>query len=391
MLLNHTYPVSQKDFGKYGAYVMQDDVLFPTLTCKEVITFSARLKLNLTGSELRQKVDEIIESLGLLKCKNTKIGSQTIKGLSGGERKRTAIGVEMITDPKILFLDEPTSGLDSFTAHKIVKLLVDQSRLGKTVIATIHQPSSNTFSLFDKLILLMDGNPIYQGKASQAANYFTSLGFKIPKFANPSDYFLKEFFVPFHRTIEDDLKLQKLIENYSDRILPQLLNSEEDHKDEDVESISSSTLSISPSRANFFIEFKEILIRATKNILREPTFIKMRCLQTLVLCVLSILIFYSLDHSQKGVSGKIGYFFFTSMNQTMIGMMSILLVFIVERPVFLREYASHTYGVNSYFLAKSLVESPLQVVFLVVEATGVYFFIGLTVEVERYLVFVLVV
>lgn len=79
------------------------------------------------------------------------------------------------------------------------------------------------------------------------------------------------------------------------------------------------------------------------------------------------------------------------MNQTMIGMMSILLVFIVERPVFLREYASHTYGVGAYFLAKSLVESPLQVVFLVVEATGVYFFIGLTVEVERYLVFVLVV
>jgi len=118
-----------------------------------------------------------LESLGLLKCRKTLIGSQQIKGLSGGERKRTAIGVELITNPSIIFLDEPTSGLDSFTANKIVKLLVDQAKLGKTVIATIHQPSSSTFALFDRLLLLMDGYTIYQGPANQATDHFAKLGY----------------------------------------------------------------------------------------------------------------------------------------------------------------------------------------------------------------------
>ena len=158
VLLNDSYQVSHKNFGKYGAYVMQEDVLFPTLTCEEVIRFSARLKLNLEGEDLSKKVNDMIESLGLTKCRHTYIGNHLMKGLSGGERKRTAIAVEMITDPKILFLDEPTSGLDSFNAHKIVKLLISQARRGKNIIATIHQPSSNTFALFDKLILLMEGH-----------------------------------------------------------------------------------------------------------------------------------------------------------------------------------------------------------------------------------------
>jgi ABC-type multidrug transport system ATPase subunit len=140
-------------------------VLFPTLTCEESIEFAGRLRTNTKGAELKEKVNNVIHDLGLAKCRNTFIGSQTLKGLSGGERKRTAIGVELICNPSILMLDEPTSGLDSFTARKIVDLLVKQSRMGKTVIATIHQPSSQTFALFDKLLLLMDGHVIYQGLA----------------------------------------------------------------------------------------------------------------------------------------------------------------------------------------------------------------------------------
>jgi len=199
VVINEDYPVTQKDFGKYGAYVMQDDVLFPTLTWEEVIRFSARLKLDIKGEELERKVNGMIDTLGLVKCRNTMIGNYLFKGLSGGERKRTAIAVEMITDPQVLFLDEPTSGLDSFNANKIVRLLVAQSRMKKTIIATIHQPSSNTFALFDKLILLMDGNWIYQGEAKDSVNHFEKLGFKIPQYANPSDYFLKEFSISLTR------------------------------------------------------------------------------------------------------------------------------------------------------------------------------------------------
>ena len=88
-----------------------------------------------------------------------------IGGLSNGERKRTAIGIELISEPSVLLLDEPTSGLDSFNALKIVKILNKQVKKGRIVISTIHQPSSACFDCFDKLLLLMEGHCIYQGKA----------------------------------------------------------------------------------------------------------------------------------------------------------------------------------------------------------------------------------
>ena len=125
VLINDTTPVIQKDFGKYGAYVMQDDILFSTLTCRECLVFAGWLRVNKAEDLIQKWVDVLIEELGLQNCKDTFVGNAMIKGLSGGEKKRTAIAVELITSPKILFLDEPTSGLDSFTAKWIVGLLQD--------------------------------------------------------------------------------------------------------------------------------------------------------------------------------------------------------------------------------------------------------------------------
>lgn len=102
-----------------------------------------------------------MHDLGLLHVADTLIGNARFKSLSGGERKRTAIGVELISDPSMVLLDEPTSGLDSFKALQIVKLLERLARSGKTIIATIHQPSSEAFSLFDRLILMADGHIMY--------------------------------------------------------------------------------------------------------------------------------------------------------------------------------------------------------------------------------------
>lgn len=103
----------------------------------------------------------MLEELGLTNVKDVLIGSAMQKTISGGERKRTAIGVELITDPSLILLDEPTSGLDSFKALQIVKLLDRQAKKGKTVISTIHQPSSEAFATFDRLILMMDGYVMY--------------------------------------------------------------------------------------------------------------------------------------------------------------------------------------------------------------------------------------
>jgi len=111
-------------------------------------------------------VNQVAEDLGLVKCFNTLVGSPLKKTISGGERKRVSIGVEMISDPSLLMLDEPTSGLDSFKSLELLKLLYEFARFrGKTIIATIHQPSSQCFGYFDKLFLLAEGRIIYQGRA----------------------------------------------------------------------------------------------------------------------------------------------------------------------------------------------------------------------------------
>jgi ABC-type multidrug transport system ATPase subunit len=102
-----------------------------------------------------------LKDLDILHVQNVSIGSATRKTISGGEKKRTAIGVELITDPSLILLDEPTSGLDSFMALSVVKILKKQARKGKTIISTIHQPGSDSFRLFDRLILMSDGHIVY--------------------------------------------------------------------------------------------------------------------------------------------------------------------------------------------------------------------------------------
>ena len=148
---------------------------------------------------------------------NTKIGDVLQKTISGGERKRTSIGVELITDPSILLLDEPTSGLDSFNAFKIVKLLHDISKTqNKTILSTIHQPSSASFAEFDQLLLMMDGYIVYQGKAKYAIQYFNRIGFDCPKFANPADFLMKKVQVNYPKSTKDELNVKILVEKFND-------------------------------------------------------------------------------------------------------------------------------------------------------------------------------
>jgi len=113
-----------------------------------------------------------------------------VKGVSGGERKRTSIGVELITDPNLIFLDEPTTGLDSFTATSVVDTLKELAQSGRTIISTIHQPNSDIFENFDQLMLMALGKIIYFNKASMAVNYFKGIGYECPALSNPADYFM---------------------------------------------------------------------------------------------------------------------------------------------------------------------------------------------------------
>jgi ABC-type multidrug transport system ATPase subunit len=125
-------------YSAFSAYIQQDDVLFQALTVRECLEFSAKMKIKGSDEERKKRVDELIKDLKLTKCQNTYIGGPLLKGVSGGERKRTSIGVELISNPSLIFLDEPTTGLDSYTATKVMKVLRRLADSGRTIIQTIH-------------------------------------------------------------------------------------------------------------------------------------------------------------------------------------------------------------------------------------------------------------
>ena len=251
-------------FGKYASYVMQDDVVFAYFTVKEALTFAARLKLNISEEEQDRRIMQLIDDLGLQECIDTQVGSVMKKLISGGERKRTAIGVELITDPKVILLDEPTSGLDSFTAVKIVRTLQKLARTrNKTIVSTIHQPSSEAFSFCDRLILLADGHMVYQGPAKESYNYF-NMGSLGKKNQNPCDFFMRELSINYPKKQVDDDKLEKYLTKYQQEHAQKVIT--------EMERIRFQPLNI--AHANQMIPFGKqlgiLLGRSTIFVKREP-------------------------------------------------------------------------------------------------------------------------
>lgn len=157
--------------------------------------FAAKMRLQGSAESKERRVDYLIKRLRLSKAQNTKIGGALLKGVSGGERKRTSIGVEIITDPQMIFLDEPTTGLDSYTAFVLIDIFKELCSESKTVICTIHQPTSEMYAQFDRLMLLVEGKIIYFNKASLAVDYFSqiecdNIRFACPSKSNPADFFM---------------------------------------------------------------------------------------------------------------------------------------------------------------------------------------------------------
>nr|GMD73736.1 ABC transporter G family member 15-like [Ipomoea batatas] len=180
------------DYGVV-AYVAQEDVLLGTLTPRETITYSAKLRLptTLTDDEIKQIVEGTIMEMGLLDCADRLVGNWQMRGISGGEKKRLSIALEILVRPHILFLDEPTSGLDSAAAFFVVHALKNISSDGRIVVSSIHQPSSEVFALFDDLYLLSGGETVYFGEAQMAKEFFAEAGFPCPSRRNPSDHYLR--------------------------------------------------------------------------------------------------------------------------------------------------------------------------------------------------------
>ncbi|KAI5476299.1 ABC transporter [Pseudohyphozyma bogoriensis] len=185
--------VGDQEYRRVVGFVDQEDTLMPTLTVYETILYSALLRLprEMSYEDKKMRVLETMHELGILGIRDSRIGGEGIRGISGGEKRRVSIACELVTSPSILYLDEPTSGLDSFNAFNVVESLVQLSRTYKrTVVFTIHQPRSNIVALFDKLLLLASGKLIYSGNAKDCQSYFSSVGWACPPGFNIADYLI---------------------------------------------------------------------------------------------------------------------------------------------------------------------------------------------------------
>ncbi|KAI4348846.1 hypothetical protein L6164_009516 [Bauhinia variegata] len=382
-------------------FVAQDDVLFPHLTVRETLTYAARLRLpkTLTKEQKEKRAIDVIHELGLERCQDTMIGGSFVRGVSGGERKRVSIGNEILINPSLLFLDEPTSGLDSTTALRIVQMLQDIAEAGKTVVTTIHQPSSRLFHKFDKLILLGKGSLLYFGKASEAMVYFQTIGCSPLIAMNPAEFLLdlangniNDVSVPSE--LEDKVQMgnaetetqngkpspavvhEYLVEAYESRV------AETEKKklmvplplDEEVKSKVSSKREWG---ASWFEQFSMLFCRGIKE-RRHDYFSWLRITQVLSTAVILGLLWWQSDaKTPKGLQDQAGLLFFIAVFWGFFPVFTAIFTFPQERAMLNKERAADMYRLSAYFVARTTSDLPLDLILPVLFLVVVYFMAGL--------------
>ncbi|CAJ1393309.1 unnamed protein product [Effrenium voratum] len=365
------------------AYVMQKDEMFATSTPTEALSFSASLRLS-GPRDRKELISELLGSLGLRSCSHTYIGNAVLNGLSGGQRKRTAIGVELITRPDIVCLDEPTSGLDSFAAYQVMSVLKDLGKAGCTIICTLHQPSSEIFALVDQVICLCDGRCLWAGDREQMVGYFSTVGYPCPVGFNPAD------FVIFLMQTEPKSKTDELTQIWTRKHAEaaafcsesSLTSPYDEHELCRTPKVRSG---FSTAQKGFGQQLRQLAKRELRAVVRDRTTLAVRVTLSVVLTFLFGLVFQGVgrtiletkdqnifDQMWTGLTyaevtalrkRKLEWHFNALVQVALVAMFSacqpVILTFPLERPVFLREYSSGTYSVLPYYLSKMVVEVPL--------------------------------
>ncbi|KAM7334898.1 hypothetical protein ACRRTK_005375 [Alexandromys fortis] len=394
------------NFKCTSGYVVQDDVVMGTLTVRENLQFSAALRLPTTmkNHEKNERINMVIKELGLEKVADSKVGTQFIRGVSGGERKRTSIGMELITDPSILFLDEPTTGLDSSTANAVLLLLKRMSKHGRTIIFSIHQPRYSIFKLFDSLTLLASGKLMFHGPAQAALEYFASAGYQCEPYNNPADFFLDVINGDSSAVVlnrEEEPQRENKTEEPSKREKPIIENLAEFYANSSIYRETKAELDRLPrnQKKKGILAFKEttyttsfchqlrwIARRSFKNLLGNPQASVAQLIVTTVLALIIGAIYFDLKNDSSGIQNRAGVLFFLTTNQCFTSVSAVEL-FVVEKKLFIHEYISGYYRVSSYFFGK-LISDLLPMRFLpsVIFTCILYFMLGLKNEVGAFFI-----
>ena len=345
------------------SFVVQDDEgLLPSLTVRETLRFAAQLRLpkSMTKEQKIRRAETVLLKLGLKACADTVIGSEFVKGISGGEKRRVSIAVQVLTDPKILLADEPTSGLDAWTASSLLDLLVELANEGRTVICTIHQSRSDMFSRFGNLLLLAKGGSVvYSGKANRMIEYFNSVGYKVPPLNNPADFALDLSSLDYQsseKEAESRGRVNKLVQDWK--------KSEKQFANElplsDVRTISQWE-SLRRELAPFVTVFPILLKRSIINFKRQPNAMISRIVQVAAFGLIMTIWFARLGNNYVDVQNRVG--FVQEITALMfVGMLNNISVYVDERNVFYKEFEDRVYRVEPFFFSYMAIELPFEII-----------------------------
>lgn len=377
-------------------FVTQDDILYPHLTVKETLLFCSLLRLpnTLSTKEKTQVAESVIKELGLGKCENTIIGNTFIRGVSGGERKRVCIGHELLVNPSLLLLDEPTSGLDSTSAYRLVSILGSLAKKGKTVVTSMHQPSSRVYQMFDSVLLLSEGQCLYFGKGSDAMDYLASVSF-FPSFPmNPADFMLDlangiaQADYCQGDTEKSNVK-QSLVSAYNNLLAPKVKECL------DADSIATDRLHKGSLRSregerrtnSWFSQFTILLHRSLKE-RRHESFNSLRVFQVVAAAVLAGSMWWRSDI--HNVHDRLGLLFFISIFWGVFPAFNAVFTFPQERAIFTKERASGMYTLSSYFMARLVGDLPMELILPSAFTLVCYWMAGLRPDVTAFLLTMLV-
>ncbi|KAK9088854.1 hypothetical protein Scep_027936 [Stephania cephalantha] len=376
----NSLPMDAKHFRKISGYVTQDDVLFPLLTVEETLMYSARLRLCGGRNAAVVRVKLLLKELGLDHIRSLRIGGEFTRGISGGEKRRVSIGVDLVHDPPILLIDEPTSGLDSASALHVLTLLKSMVvSQGKTVVLTIHQPGFRILELIDHAVLLSNGLVRHHGSLYLLEERLKAAGHLIPRHVN-----VLEFAIDAMESLIGDPPM-----SVNDEI-----STEEDRNESNFIRVPNSNY----IDKSFFYpnsRLEEVLIlgrRFCSNIFRTKQLCAARMIQAVVAGLVLGTIFMNVNNDQRRVAlqTRIGFFAFTLtflLSTTNEG----LPIFLQERRILMRETSIGAYRVSSYVLSNTLVFLPFLLLVALLYTTPVYWLVGLKKDLNGFLYFSLVV